>query len=84
MHPTLLGACAMVLGLLIAFVGFASGGNIITVGIGLIFVILGGVTKNRQALQTCPRCHCAWSAATAAGMISWPAVQSASDSVVFI
>lgn len=47
MKPTALGIVSIVFGIAIVGLGAWGGGNIIVMGVGLLFIILGGITKRK-------------------------------------
>lgn len=47
MKPTVLGVISIIFGIAIVGLGAWAGGNIIVMGLGLIFVVLGGLTKRK-------------------------------------
>ncbi|HQT95610.1 MAG TPA: hypothetical protein PK435_13330 [Thermoanaerobaculaceae bacterium] len=57
MKPTALGIISILFGLGIVGLAAVAGGNLILMGLGLFFVMLGGLTKKKEPAFICPHCR---------------------------
>lgn len=57
MKPTVLGVITIIFGLAIVGLGAWGGGNIIVMGVGLLFIAAGGMTGKRPQPYLCPFCR---------------------------